>query len=196
MPTCMLTIRELARSVRHAPGLERMDFLWNAVRAPYYRLTTRRGVVYRFGGHRVRFPAAHARTAWDEYEPEAMRHYVRWVEEHPHGLVVDVGCSVGVFSHVALNASRSVRVFAIDSDLASLREATRLTGDNYPAGRFSVVHGYIGENGTPTDLAFIGYETQRRLRELPESATPRYVNAGDDTTIPTYTLDWLLHRLR
>jgi len=51
---------------------------------------------------------------------------VKWAKAHPSGIILDIGCSVGTFSLVALFADPSVELIAFGSDLSSLAVTLRL----------------------------------------------------------------------
>ena len=118
----MVDLRTLAQTIRHLPFFSRLDLLWNCVRDPYY------GILNAAGGARVliggeivvRMPAQYSGVFWEEYEPESMRAAIDWVRSNPGYTVLDIGCSVGIFSVACLFADMQSEVIAFDSDLKSL----------------------------------------------------------------------------
>ena len=153
-------IRKVAQKVRHLPGLEKAEGLWNCLRSPYHRvLNACGGVNVCIGGAAtVRMPAEYAGVNWEDYGPETIRVFRDWVVRHPNGCVLDVGSSVGIFSLVALSGSPHCRVVAFDSDppsLAALRKLCRfVSGD-----RLQVVRGFVADTGRG-----------ERGRDLPDAA--------------------------
>jgi FkbM family methyltransferase len=93
-------------------------------------------------------PAEFAGGEWEQFEPATIDIFARWVRQHPGGLVLDVGSSLGIFSAVALFADPSVEVVAFDSDLASIA-ATRRMCEHASGRRLRLVHGFLGQ--TPTE---------------------------------------------
>src|SRR5689334_16301658 len=112
-------IRTIAQRIRHAPVLERQSWLWNLVRAPYHRVLGVRGNGVRIsvsGAVDIRIPPEFCGSGWDTYEPESICALVDWARRHPGGLILDVGCAVGLYSAVSLFTDYSTRVIAFDSD--------------------------------------------------------------------------------
>jgi len=183
----MPTLRELARSVRHAPGLEQMDFLWNALRPAYYRLTARDGrVAMRLGGQRVEFPLTHAQSAWEEYEREAMRAFVDWVIAYPDGTVIDVGASVGLYVHVALSVAPQAAVYAVDSDIASLRATRELAGLDC-----RLLQALISDRTGGATLLDALLVTERAVHSAAGQPHYRCLGEANAETIPQHSLDEL-----
>ena len=63
----------------------------------------------------VRIPAAYAGGSWESHEPEAIAALADWMRRRPGAIVLDAGCSVGMFSAVALFADPEAEVIAFDS---------------------------------------------------------------------------------
>lgn len=193
------SLRPLAQRIRHLPVLERCNWLWNAVRAPYSALFNGGGKVkVVMGGVEVQIPTEFAAFNWETYEPETFLHAANWIRENPDGLVLDLGCATGAFSAAALFASETSKVVAFDSDLASL-VATRRFCENATGGRLQVVYGFVADKNSAEglNLAEAVRRTDGLLRETPLSGDPgttRYVNISttEDKDIPCWTLDALL----
>lgn len=187
----MPTIHTIARSIRHAPGLESLNLLWRVARVPYYAIAKRRGgVTMEFGGERVLIPVEFADQGWDVYEPDAMHAFVQWVRAHPTGTFIDVGCSVGLYAHVALCISKSLNVVAIDADIASIAVMRRLT-EHVHAGRLLELCCLVGESSESggMGLAECNSETHRRLAAGDGNRTPRYTCLDTTEAVPIYKLD-------
>ena len=196
----MLSLHRIAHSVRHWPMLERADWLWDRLRSPYHRLLdfSGRGVRVSIGGCcEARMQAAFCGGNWIAYEPETVAALCRWLRSHPHSLVLDVGCAVGVLAVAALFASPEVEVIAFDSDLASLKATQRMCCCA-PGSRLVTVHGFLAEHPTVDgSLADAAVATSARMaasRVSGASGTTRYVCLADadrDDAIPTHSLDRL-----
>lgn len=193
-------LRRLARRIRHLPGLERADGLWRLVRGPYERLLDSggRGVAVRVGGAvTVRIPAAYAGGSWESHEPEAIAALADWLRRRPGAIVLDAGCSVGMFSAVALFADPAAEVIAFDSDLPSLA-ATRRMCALADGSRLRVVHGFlVAREGAGLRLEAAVGETLAALAAGGHSGDPgttRYVCLTGDAPdgIPRHRLDDLL----
>lgn len=197
----VLAIQRVAKRVRHAPGLERLEPLWNLLRRPYHRVIGfGGGAPVNLGGQvMVRMPAEYTgRHSWDGFEPETVRAVADWVAAHPGGAMLDVGCSYGVFSLLALTVSPSLRVVAFDSDAASVKAAGRMCA-RLGAGRLDLVHGFVSDGSTiPGDLAAAAGATARAIasddvRADVEAVRFRNLQDGPDVTagVQTRTLDQL-----
>jgi hypothetical protein len=146
----MISFHRTAQFIRHLPGLERAEWLWNLIRGPYHRVSnfSGRGVKVSIGGiAEVRMPAEFTACIWEKYEPEAVTAFANWVRQHPGGLVLDIGSSIGIYSAIALFSSDKIEVVAFDSDLSSLAAARRLC--QYATGRrLRLVHGFVAQVAT------------------------------------------------
>jgi len=196
----MSRLRKFAQRIRHAPGLERAEGLWKVLRKPYQKLLNAggRGVLIRVGGKaEVRMPAEFAGGSWETYEPETVEIFKRWVQDHPDGLVLDVGSSLGIFSAVALFAQSTASVIAFDPDLSSLAAARRLC--QYASGaRLQLANCFVTDVASDTNLleeaAALTEEALAKSDVRGDVGTTRYIclNDATRTSIPTYRLDDLL----
>jgi FkbM family methyltransferase len=182
----LLFIRHVARRIRHLPGLERSDSLWNTLRPGYLRLLNLggQGIAVSVGGRAtIRMPPEYVAASWETYEPEAVGAAAKWAKENPGGLFLDVGCHVGLFSAVALFSGRDIEAIAFDSDLGSLAETYCLC--RHAPGKLRAVHGFVTQSGQ--GLALVDVE----LGHAPENAAPaRYTNLGDGNPgLPENALD-------
>ena len=199
----MRVVRHAAQTIRHLPGLDRADWLWKRLRAPYHRVLGAggRGVEVLVGGSApVRMPPEYAGGSWEAVEPKTVAAFAGWVRRHPGATVVDVGSSVGIFSAVALFADATTNVIAFDGDLASLAAVRRMCS-HATGNRLSVVHGFVtdssGATGCSLDEATSA--TDRALKAsagLGDVGTTRYVSLLDPATgdVPAYRLDDLIAR--
>lgn len=191
----MALLRRIAQQIRHQPGLERAEWLWSALRGPYHKILDRRGtgVSIAVGGMAdVRMPTEFVGASWEEFEPASIAAYVRWLRRHPRGIVLDIGCSIGIYSLVALFAVDRVSVVAFDADLASLRAARRMT--RYAGGaRLQLVLGFVAGDATECDPLADAVAITARLVEgaAPGADATRYVCIGDPAAadLPRRRLD-------
>lgn len=142
----MTNIRFLAQRIRHTPGLERLDWLWDRMRGPYHRLIGFRtaGVAVKLGGVRsIRILPEFSGAYWETFEPEAVAAAVRWFEAHRTGMLLDVGCSFGIYSLLALSVSPQLEVLAFDSDASSLKAAGRMCA-RVAGRRLRLIQGFVG----------------------------------------------------
>jgi FkbM family methyltransferase len=187
-------IRQIARRVRHLPLLENQHGLWDAVRGPYHRLLNARGgaSIDMPGGVTIRIPAEFALGAWEAYEQEPMRLVAAWARDHRNGLLLDIGCHLGIFSAFALFANPELEVVAFDSDLSSLAAVRRLC--RHAPGSPRTIYGFVSDTGTNEPLTTAEAFTEATLRRHQPSgdlATTRYICVGDTDVadIPCHALD-------
>lgn len=191
----MALLRQIAQKIRHQPGLERAEWLWSALRGPYHRLLDLHGtgVSVAVGGVAdVRMPTEFVGASWEQFESASVAAYLHWLCRHPRGIVLDIGCSIGIYSLVALFAADHVSVVAFDSDLASLKAARRMT--RYANGdRLQLVLGFIAADATACGpLAGAIATTSRLIDDAAARADAmRYVCIGDPAAadLPRRRLD-------
>jgi FkbM family methyltransferase len=82
-------------------------------------------------------------SRWSDYEPVTAELFARLVEEQPAMTAVDIGCSIGIFSLLALSVSREARVYSMDADLMALAMA-RAMGRSTGADRHRFIWGFCG----------------------------------------------------
>jgi len=200
-----VAFRLFARWVRHSPALAKAEGLWSILRRPYLALLDAggKGVSVCVAGRVwVRMPAEYAAGAvWEDYEPETVAALADWMCKHPGGQVFDVGCSIGIFSAVALFADCHSNIVAFDSDLNSLAAARRLC--RYaPGDRLQVVWGFLGDKETVVqalhDAFFAANEALERQSPSGKLGTNRYIclDKHDKEGIPCRKLDDLLQRAK
>ncbi len=197
----MKPLFELLRRARHAPGLRRAEPLWRALRRPYHWLQDPlgRGVRVRLGDRTVRLPAAvlGLDPDWSRYETESFAALGSWLDSHPvKPTVIDIGSAFGIFATFALQTSPQAELYALESDLASLKAMERLV----PAPalpRLRRIRAFLEEHHQSAhDLTAALAATTRDLAGLAANAAMdqrRFICLGDDAgaAIPHYSLDAL-----
>jgi FkbM family methyltransferase len=137
-------------------------------------------------------PTFFATDAWSNYESDAMRACHNWLQLHPDAVLADVGCSIAIYSLMALQATKRVRVLAFDSDTISLKKSAEFCRFA-DSSRLGLVHGFLTDRGDPEStlaeaLAATGMvhasadikgePTASRFlcldRPMPDEAIPRY----------------------
>lgn len=197
----MSKLRSVARSIRHTPGIEQAEWLWNTLRVPYHQLLN-------LGGNGVRVSIGNScsvnipvefsgQIAWEDCEPEAISTVVQWIKAHPTALFLDIGCAIGVFSLVALSASEQTEVIAWDADLPSVKATERFC--RYASGdRLNLVYGFASElHQSQVSLETAIAQTQQSLSAQAitgDPGTTAFVCIREDSNpaIPTHSLDGLL----
>lgn len=146
----------------------------------------------------LRIPPEYAAFDFANYETKSVILFAEWCQAHPAGTVVDVGCSSGFYSAVALSLSKDIKIIAIDSDAASLKAATRMTALTNPGNRLKLVWGMVGNKHEGSNFQEALDRSDAAMRdESGNVETTSYVNNSDPraTTVPKYTIDALLHHL-
>jgi FkbM family methyltransferase len=196
----MPSLVKIARRIRHTPGLDSADAVWDRLRPLYHRLigARGRGVPTLIGGSAsVRLPPEFTGGDWDQYEPESIAATMEWAKSHPGGVVLDIGCSIGIFCVVALFASPTVEVIAFDGDLSSVAAALRLC--RYaPGDRLRTVWALLGDRGTSNDTVEDAIRATANQLASPRAphgdpGTTKYVCLTSPTaeSIPRHSLDQL-----
>jgi FkbM family methyltransferase len=192
-----MIIRQIAHRIRHFPGIERADALWSRLHGPFYRLLNIVGegdVVMVGGVARVRIPPEYSGKIWESFEPASVAAFHTWVREHRGAVVLDLGCSIGIYSAIALFAETEATVVAFDSDLASLHITKRMA--RYAAGdRLQLVYGLLADS--PTETCPLGEAVATTALALTntnatgELGTTRYIclTAENTESIPRRRLD-------
>jgi FkbM family methyltransferase len=145
-------LESIDNALRHRAVLGRLSWLRDLLRKPYHRLmnVAGEGLSLQLGGHiPVRVPAEFASKWMESYEADEFGHIRQWMGSHPGGVFVDVGCSQGYMSCAALFCDGKAQVFAIDSDLNSLKTTGRVC-QFAPGGggRLHLLYGMIVGNSS------------------------------------------------
>lgn len=172
-------------AIRHAPALERADWLWNRVRPAYDRMlaTIARGrglerVIN--GSDRFRLSAQSRGFIAEEYEPAVWGRVMREVRTGDH--VAEVGASVGLYALAfagRVGATGHVTAFEPDPESASALEANIEV--NGWKDRVTVIRAAVGQSsGQVRFAAARGLESRIETR----------LDGGDGViTVPMVTLD-------
>jgi len=83
-------------------------------------------------------------SKWYDYEPESTEFFAGLIDKEPESLVADIGCSIGIYSLLALSVSRKTEVYSMDADLMALTIARHMCKGT-DAGRHRVVWGFCGD---------------------------------------------------
>ena len=197
-----MNLRRLASAVRHAPVLNRANWLWNVVRPTYQRLLDpcRKGVAIKLGNTaKIRMPAEFTSSAnWESYEPAAIKRASEWLMDHPEGLLLDVGSAIGIYSLLALSASSSTLAIAFDSDLSALKSTERMC-THAGADRLHLVHGFVSnrhQSGWTLRKAYESTLAQIAINHITGApGTNRYIclqGGAHPDEIPVHSLDALV----
>jgi len=172
-------------AIRHAPALERADWLWDRIRPAYDRVLStiaRTHGVERVinGTDRFRLSAQSRRFIAEEYEPAVWNRVMREVRAGDH--VAEVGASMGLYALAfagRVGDSGHVTAFEPDPDSASALEAN--ISVNGWQDRVAVVKAAVGNSGGQVRFAAArGLES--RIETRPE------IRDGV-ITVPIVTLD-------
>ncbi|HEY9851387.1 MAG TPA: FkbM family methyltransferase [Leptolyngbyaceae cyanobacterium] len=196
----MTTIRNIGQFIRHTPSLEKAEWLWDILRKPYHRLLNLggRGVAVSVGGCcTVVIPPEFTGGYWESYEPETVQATVNWLKKHPTGLVLDIGCAIGIFSVVSLSVSEQAEVVAFDADLSSLKATQRIC--QYAKGdRLRLIYGLVSnQNSSELGLNAASQSTWANLANSSVTGDPGTtayicIDGNKDDSIPIYSLDGLV----
>jgi FkbM family methyltransferase len=143
-------------------------------------------------------PTYYSTEAWSNYEGASMRACHRWLNGNPDAVFADVGCSIAIYSLMALQVSHKVRVFAFDSDRNSLSASAEFCRFS-DVSRLELVHGFMtGSNLSKLTLSETIDRTSRARSAAGVSAEPtsiRYLCLDrpiPDEEIPRHSLDGML----
>ena len=172
-------------AIRHAPALERADWLWDRIRPAYDRMLATvarsRGLERMINGtDRFRLSAQSRGFIAEEYEPAVWGRVMREVRAGDH--VAEVGASVGLYALAfagRVGAGGHVTAFEPDPESASALEAN--IGVNGWKDRLTVIRAAVGQSsGQVRFAAARGLESRIETR-----------SDGDDgvITVPMVTMD-------
>jgi FkbM family methyltransferase len=172
-------------AIRHAPALERADWLWDRIRPAYDRVLAKvvrgRGLERVINGtDRFRLSAESRGFIAEEYEPAVWRRVMREVEAGDH--VAEVGASMGLYALAfagRVGVAGRVTAFEPDPESASALEAN--VGVNGWGDRITVIRAAVGQSsGQVRFAAARGLESRIETRPT----------MGDGViTVPMVTLD-------
>jgi FkbM family methyltransferase len=156
-------------AIRHAPALERADWLWDRVRPAYDRVIATvartRGVERVINGtDRFRLSAKSRGFIAEEYEPAVWNRVMRLVQAGDH--VAEVGASMGLYALAfagRVGAAGRVTAFEPDPESASALEAN-ISANGWQE-RVTVVRAAVGESsGQVRFAAARGLESRIEMR--------------------------------
>jgi FkbM family methyltransferase len=156
-------------AIRHAPALERADWLWDRVRPAYDRMlktvARSRGLERVINGtDRFRLSAQSRGFIAEEYEPAVWGRVMREVRAGDH--VVEVGASIGLYALAfagRVGAAGHVTAFEPDPESVAALEAN--VGVNGWRDRVTVIRAAVGQsNGAVRFAAARGVESRIETR--------------------------------
>ena len=165
-------------------------------------LVSRGATVRVAGGREIVVPWECAGASnWHDYEPVTTEHLARLLGQEPDAVVVDIGCSIGIFSLLALSVSPRCTVYSMDADMMSLAIARRMGATTGPE-RHSLIWGFCGnaEMSAPNplrgDLAGAMRASEEALAASgirPRVGANRYtcIDGNQPAEIPCWDLDSL-----
>jgi FkbM family methyltransferase len=183
--------------------LRNFDRLWSALGPVYFWAIDPFGHGLRVklvGDISVTVPSRFSGVALETYEPETFRALAAWMRQNPGARIIDIGCSIGVFSVAALFADNLAEVIGIDSNVASLlvtqEMCSRSSGD-----RLILLHGLVSNE--PSVSFTVAQEQARKVLSsvtLKEAYKYRYdyicLDSRNTNDIPRLRLDDLFpHRV-
>jgi FkbM family methyltransferase len=98
-------------------------------------------------GITVHMPTYFATPAWSGYEERGILACHDWLARNQDAVFADVGCSVAIYSLMALQSSPRVRVFAFDADKISLRTSAEFCRFS-DLSRLNLIHGFLTDRNT------------------------------------------------
>jgi len=123
---------------------------------------------------------------------------LQWLRRHPDAVLADVGCSIAIYSLMALQVSPRARVFAFDADKISLK-ATAEFCRFADTSRLALVHGFVTDREAPGVTLAMALAATREMLATPglqsEPTAARYLcldRPEPDEAIPRNSIDGLL----
>ncbi|MGV8879819.1 MAG: FkbM family methyltransferase [Sphingobacteriaceae bacterium] len=189
----------IAYKIRHSVLLEKSEGLWNVLRKPYHFILDIRGTGVKMnvnGLVDIKIPALFYSEHLAAYEEENINCLISWIKKNPDSYILDLGCSTGYISTVALFTSETCKVIGFDSDISSLKASQRMS--QYSKGkRLSLVYGLITDVSTiDKTIEEAVVETEIILKNSIDTGDPgttHYINLDKnlDGKIPQYSIDLL-----
>ncbi len=149
-------------------------------------------------GQTVRVPAYFRGGGRADYENPAVARMIRWLADHPGGELVDCGCSLSVYSLIALSLFPASAALGIDPDLVSLKCTRRLCALVPAPERLRLVHGFLDPvHFSAVSLAAAAAATSAALDdpsvpEITEAIGYREITDPGFAAVPRHSLDGLL----
>lgn len=172
-------------AIRHAPALERADWLWDRIRPAYDRVLStvarNRGLERVINGtDRFRLSAQSRGFIAEEYEPAVWCRVMREIKVGDH--VAEVGASIGLYALAfagRVGAAGHVTAFEPDPESASALEAN--VGVNGWHDRITVIKAAVGQSSGQVRFA--------AARGLESRIETRPGERDGVITVPMVTLD-------
>jgi FkbM family methyltransferase len=190
-----------ARAFLDAFGLKKLPRLRIFLKRAYCRMIDPFGRGRRVpltAGIALHMPTYFATAAWSDYEEDSLRACVAWLQRHPDAVFADVGCSIAIYSLMALQVSPRVRVFAFDADTVSLKTTAEFCRFA-DMSRLALVHGFVTDCEAPgmnMEKALASTRQTLALSRIQSEPTAvRYLcldRPPPDESIPRNSLDGLL----
>ena len=178
--------------LNHAPGLKlAIKNLLDTLADPFCR-----GLILELGGAKIRVPARFRRQPWTNYETASTTMVSQWLATRQDAVLLDVGCSVALYSLLALAASPRTNAWAFDADLTSLQSSKWLC-QHVGTERLHVIYGFIADKpDVPRDAARASREitellTRTRIPREPSLSNYVCIDGKEHPLVPTNTLDFL-----
>ena len=156
-----------------------------------------KGITITVSGIPVRVPAYFIGGGRTDYEMASAARFKAWLDAHPKGLVIDVGCSVSTYGIIALSAFRESRVIAIDPDLGSLVWTRFMCSKVDDPARLRLVRGFVvAEAAPPKSAPAAAADTEVELQGSggPFATVTKYQDGNDtaNRTVARHSIDALL----
>ncbi len=153
----MNRLERISGALRHAPGLERADWLWSHVRPLYDRV-----LCASFGGRglervvngsdRILLSPRSRHFTSEVYEPEVWRAVMSHTRDGD--TIAEVGASIGIYTlALASRVGIDGRVFAFEPDPESAAELEANVAINGWQNRISVTRSVVGETAGEVSFA-------------------------------------------
>ena len=101
------SLRRLAQSVRHAPGLSSLGFLWDLLRKPYLSVLTslgsQNGFSVTIGGNLMALHPVFGTLNWEIIETDSYQAFADTIKSGD--IVYDIGAHIGTYTLIALRKS-------------------------------------------------------------------------------------------
>lgn len=155
-----------------------------------------RGVPLKVGGVSIRVPPRFARPPWTDYEAISTTQVAQWLATRPDACLLDIGCSVGIYSLLTLAMSPRSAAYAFDADLVSLKTTARLCRNVGPE-RLGLIYGFVSDHSKGGRDAGVATREAAALVARPEvAADPSFtayvcINGDEQSEIPVNSLDCL-----
>lgn len=155
-----------------------------------------RGVPLKVGGVDIRVPPRFARTPWTDYETISTTQVAQWLATRPDACLLDIGCSVGIYSLLTLALSPRGTAYAFDADPVSLKTTVRLCRNVGPE-RLKLIYGFVSDKSEGGRNAETATRETAVLVASPEvAADPSFttyvcIDGKERPEIPVNSLDCL-----